>query len=283
MMEEMEVAQQDKDKDMESDDVPQSKPLPGRDDMVRDSAGGYVWRVDDMKRLRRFLCMGSEGGTYYIGEKQLGLENAQSIVRLIAEGRGPDVVKLIVEYSLEGRAAKQNPTIFALAMCARDKDEATKSAAYEALRKVCRIPTHLFAFVEFCESLSVGTGWGRAHRRAIERWYTEKQPLALANAVTKYRQRNGWSHLDVLRLAHPTTKKQGTACVFKYVVKGVDAMKAEFPLGKSEETDEVVAFLDAVELAKVACDEGTMLDLIKRFSLVREHVPTELLNSQAVS
>ena len=47
----------------------QDEPLEG---MVPNSAGGYAWEVDDMRRLRRFMCLGSEGGTYYIGEKKLG-------------------------------------------------------------------------------------------------------------------------------------------------------------------------------------------------------------------
>ena len=58
--------------------IPQSEPLPGQ---VPNRAGGFTWEVDDMKRLRRFLCMGSEGGTYYIGEKELGRDNAMAIIK----------------------------------------------------------------------------------------------------------------------------------------------------------------------------------------------------------
>ena len=50
-------------------------------------------------------------------------------------------------------------------------DVETKKSAYIALPKVCRIPTHLFSFIEYCESLSKGTGWGRSHRRAVAEWY----------------------------------------------------------------------------------------------------------------
>lgn len=50
-------------KEVEEDEVPQSKPLLG---MVPNSAGGFSWAVDDMRQLRCFLCLGSENGTYYI-------------------------------------------------------------------------------------------------------------------------------------------------------------------------------------------------------------------------
>ena len=67
-----------------------------------------------MKHLHHFLCLGSEGGTYYIGEKELGCENSMAIIRLIESGKGTEVVKEIVEFSVQGRAAKQNPIIVAL-------------------------------------------------------------------------------------------------------------------------------------------------------------------------
>ena len=53
--------------------VPQSAPLR---DQVPNSAGGYAWPVDDWTRLRRFLILGSESGSYYASEWNLTRENA---------------------------------------------------------------------------------------------------------------------------------------------------------------------------------------------------------------
>jgi 60 kDa SS-A/Ro ribonucleoprotein len=253
--------------------VPQYKPLPGQ---VPNSAGGFSYQVDDLQRLRRFLVLGTEGGTYYITERALGKQNAESILRLIQGGRGVEVVQEITKYSLEGRTPKQNPIIFALALCAREDDRDTKAAAYEALNKICRIPTHLFAFVSYCESLSVGTGWGRAHRRAVGNWYLERSPKALAMAVTKYQQREGWAHKDLLRLSHVKTDKVGSNCVLKYVIKGLEACQMDY--GGVAETQEILDFLLAVESAK-SCDEYYLVQLIKEHGLVREHVPSVHLNS----
>ena len=48
--------------------APQREPLAGREnDMVRNSAGGMVFPVDDFTRLRRFLILGSEGGQLLCG------------------------------------------------------------------------------------------------------------------------------------------------------------------------------------------------------------------------
>ncbi len=68
--------------------------------------------------------------------------------------------------SLEGRAAKQNPTLFSLALCARfdcetlapDARALLRTLAYDAFPKICRIPTHVFQFVQYCELVSNSTG-----------------------------------------------------------------------------------------------------------------------------
>ena len=259
--------------------VPQSQPLPGQ---AQNNAGGFSFQVDDMQRLRRFMVLGSEGGTYYVGEKELGKKNAEAILRLISNGKGCDVVKEVVTYSVEGRTAKQNPVIFVLALCARSDDLATKKAAYEALSKVCRIPTHLFAFVAFCEALSSGSGWGRAHRNAIKTWYLEKPPMSLAMAVTKYQKREGWSHRDLFRLSHVNSDNPAIGCVFKYVIKGLEACRQEyFAKLDDEQLSSLIVFLNAVDLAK-ECDQRMIVKLIKENGLVREHIPTEHLNSETV-
>jgi len=51
----------------------QRAPLPG-EAMVPNSAGGYVYALDDWARLDRFLVLGTEGGTYYAGERKLTVE-----------------------------------------------------------------------------------------------------------------------------------------------------------------------------------------------------------------
>ncbi len=81
-------------------------------------------------------------------------------------------------------------------------------------------------------------GWGRGLRRAVAGWYTALAPDALAYQTTKYAQRNGWSHRDVLRLAHPKTKDALRNALYAYLVG-----KSELPDGA---TDAPWAYLHAV-------------------------------------
>jgi len=242
--------------------TPQSEPVAGT---VPNSAGGYAFPVDDWTRLDRFLVLGSEGGSYYAAERTLTRENAESVLRAIAED-GPRAVARIVEISKSGRAPKNDPAIFALALAAAAEDPATKQAAFAALPKVARTGTHLF---QFAEAVQGQRGWGRGLRRAIGAWYLDRPVGDIAFQSVKYRQRNGWSHRDLLRLAHPETDERARKDLFDWIVRD-SAGEALPPI--------VTA---AIALAK-AEDGATAATLIRQHDLPREAVPTALLNDPAV-
>lgn len=57
--------------------TPQSEPIPGSA-QVPNAAGGWAWGVDPWQRLDRFLVLGTEGGTYHVGERALTRESAEA-------------------------------------------------------------------------------------------------------------------------------------------------------------------------------------------------------------
>ncbi|XP_009988204.1 PREDICTED: 60 kDa SS-A/Ro ribonucleoprotein [Tauraco erythrolophus] len=253
---------------------------------VPNSESGFVWHVTDMNRLQRFLCFGSEGGTYCIKEQKLSFENAESLIRLIEEGRGCEVVQEIKTFSQEGRAAKQEPLLFALAICSQCSDAKTKQAAFKAVPEVCCIPTHLFTFIQFKKDLKEGMKcgmWGRALRKAVADWYNGKNGMAVALAVTKYKQRSGWSHKDLLRLSHLKPASEGIAIVTKYITKGwKDVQEAYKDKAVSADIEELLKYLEAVEKVKRTKDELEVTHLIEEYGLVREHLLTNHLKSKEV-
>src|SRR5271165_805936 len=200
--------------------TPQSEPIAGT---VTNSAGGFAFPVDDWTRLDRFLVLGSEGGSYYASERALTRENAEATIRAIQED-GERAVARIVEVSHSGRAPKNDPAIFALAIAASLGNDDTKRIALAAIPKVCRTGTHLFQFAEAVEGFR---GWGRGLRRGIAAWYTQKPIDQLALQAVKYRQRGGWSHRDLLRLAHPLTDEAARKELFDWVCR--DTMGEALP------------------------------------------------------
>ena len=122
--------------------TPQMQLQAGKDQIVN-SAGGYVYALDDWARVDRFLILGSEGGTYYVTESKLTADNAHHLRKMVA-GHGVDVVRRVIDISVSGRAPKQDPAIFALAMCAGWGDDETRRLALaDGLPKVCRTASHV--------------------------------------------------------------------------------------------------------------------------------------------
>lgn len=177
--------------------TPQSQAA--KQEQVLNAAGGYTFSVDDWSRVRRFLTLGTDGGTYYTSDRELTRDNADVVLR--AAAADPiGLVARILEVSEAARAPKQNPALFALAIAASADDVDGRRAALAALPRVARTGTHLFLFAGYVEQFR---GWGPTLRRAVAQWYTERPVDQLAYQLVKYRQREGWSHRDLLRLASP--------------------------------------------------------------------------------
>ncbi|GMS95388.1 hypothetical protein PENTCL1PPCAC_17563, partial [Pristionchus entomophagus] len=344
------------------------KAIPGqmikiRDDQIENSAGGFVFGVSDVTRIRRFLILGVDGGSYYSSEKEMTLDNVNALKDIIHRGKADLILNEMTEISLAGRNAKQDPMMMALALCARyrvsdlskkaesktgqiyqDYLKAMHKDAMRLVNEVCRIPTHLFSFVKFCEMVSgdekvktkeeikkekeakkekkesrdtdvemeeekkeeekkKSTGWGRLMRKVIEGWYTSRTPEQLAMHLTKYGHREGWSHRDLFRLCHPIAPKGENSLVyeqiFHYAVKGgLNERKRRLPLDsdeakaakvkyteehmKREEESKALALIDKfLSLTKETPDDE-VAKAIKEIGLVREHIPTEKLNSVEV-
>ncbi len=266
--------------------TPQSQPIPGST-QVRNSNNGYSWQVDDWTRLDRFLILGAEGGTYYIGERELVKQNHDALIRCIKQD-GIRAVNRIVEISDAGRAPKNDPAIFALALVVTHGDVPAKAHAFANLNKVCRIGTHLFHFAEYVNAMR---GWGRGLRNAVGRWYVDRGADDLAHQAVKYQQRDGWSHTDLLRLAHPKAPSVQHDAVFRWMLTGADALgerevkrkvRGEDRVATYAAVGELPKFIAAFERVKSASNVIEVVKLIDQFDLPREAIPTQWLNEAAV-
>jgi len=266
--------------------TPQSQPIPGSA-QVPNSAGGYAWPVDDWTRLDRFLILGAEGGTYYITERDLVKQNHDALVRCIQQD-GVRAVNRIVEISDSGRAPKNDPAIFALALVAAHGNPEAKAKAFADLSKVCRIGTHLFHFAEYVNALR---GWGRGLRNAVGRWYVSREADDLALQVVKYQQRDRWSHGDLLRLAHPKAPSRDHEAIFRWIRSGADGLgqrtvtrrvKGEPRVANYAEVGELPALLSAFEQFKKASNKQEVIKLISDQDLPREAIPTQWLDEPGV-
>lgn len=237
--------------------------LKARPDQVMNSAGGAVFAVTPLTRLRRFLTLGTSGGSYYVGERELTVDNAQVVVNY-AQTDAATLVNEIVAVSQAGRAPKNDQALFALAIAASMADEDGKKLALAALPLVARTGTHLFQFAGYVEQFR---GWGRGLRRAVGAWYTGMPVPQLAYQAAKYQNRNGWSHRDLLRLSHPATDVASRKALFDWIC-GRDADLSGLPL--------IEAFVKAHEPG------ANLPQLITDYGLSWEMLPSERLNDADV-
>ena len=231
-----------------------------RPDQVKNEAGGYVFEANAWTRLERFLILGADTDTYYVGKQKLARDNAGNLLACIAED-GIRTVDVIAQVSNTGRAPKNDAAIFALALCVAKGNPTVKAHALAKLTDVCRTGTHLFAFLEECKGL--GVKWGRMFKRGVTAWYL-RDATSLGFQLMKYRQRGGWSHQDALRLTHPKTEDA--------------ALKALFAALMDKTVDENLpkAYKAFMEISEAGISKSRVIDLIQSHRLPWEVVPTEM-------
>ncbi|MFV8750686.1 TROVE domain-containing protein [Nannocystaceae bacterium ST9] len=254
----------------------------------RNAGGGFSFVLDDAARLDRFLILGSDRGTYYVSARALTIANARCVERCLASD-GPGAVEQIARVSEQGRAAKNDAAIFALAIAAGHADPSTRAAALAAIPRVCRISTHLFQFVDAVQHFR---GWGRGLRRAIARWYLDKDPQALAYQVVKYQGRAGWSHRDVLRKAGGAIGPHSLEheAVLRFVVDGLAGFDRDRTIRRGEREvgygsiarDRLPELILAVDELNHTSDPRQAAALIRRHRLTHEMVPGQLKQSAEV-
>ena len=222
----------------------------------KNSAGGYGFVVTPIEQAKRFMILGSEKGYYKTGA-ELSKENADNLIKL-TKTNSKEIVDLAVEISVAGRAPKQNPAIFALAVASSFGTAEERGYALSKLNDVCRTATTLFLFIEYALQFRK---WGTAMTKAVARWYESKEIDALAYQTVKYQNREGWNHSRTLRITHPKGGTQFDA-LSRWILKG-EVSKAS------------PAIVQGFESAKTASSEKNLIDHINEYNLSWEMVPSD--------
>lgn len=262
--------------------TPQSEAIPGSS-QAKNAAGGFAWKIGSMDRLRRFLILGSEGGSYYASERDLTRQNVDGVRAALDEHKTGAVAE-IVAISEDGRAAKNDPALYALAIACAHKDEAVRKAATEAIPRVARTGTHLFHFAAFVETQR---GWGPALKRGVAAWYEREDVDKLAYQLVKYRQRDGWTHRDLLRLAHPSAPSRTHRDLYEWVCgrRDLDESRLVPAIPESHPNyPRIPGVISARHRAMQSSSARETARLVERYGslLPREALNTEHLNSPEV-
>jgi hypothetical protein len=216
-------------------------------DQVLNCSGGYVWKLSPIEHVNRYLVLGGakDMGNYYKQAEDVSHECALSVLQMI---RNPDASQfvqlcdLLKAVSIGGRAPKQEPVLLSVAAAiVFAKNAKEKEIAFETAKACIRIPTHMFMLAGFVRDLSMaktvnkGKGWGTGFRRTMAHYYLSHTGRELAFHMTKYQNREGWTHADMIRMLHinPTTlADDGARLMFDYVMMKY-ARKSKTPSEKT--------------------------------------------------
>jgi 60 kDa SS-A/Ro ribonucleoprotein len=252
--------------------------IDGLNNLSVNSCGKEIYKLSPLEQLKRFLYLGTEGGTYYIEENDLTQINLESLESALSDERDRHVVlELIKDYSK--KAFKKDYVIYVLARCCSFKeDQEFRKEAYSIMLDVCTIPTHLFMFLEFCEIINRkynnSTGWNKIHKNFISLWYIMKPLRELVYQCTKYKNRNGWTHRDVFRLCHIRPLDTITEQIYGYFVKGkIPEANTDIPS---------IAYLIDYNQLKNTNDPDFVIEKIRKWNFVREHISTKTLKHPSV-
>jgi len=208
--------------------IPQTIGLPGQ---IANNAGGYSFPLPLEQEWMRYLIIGSksDNGSFYQCGGAIATTISRCIMAAVASPTTCEhLIRDIVDVSVKGRAPKQEMTMMSLAAAiVFTPDNKCKAQALAAINEVCRIPTHLFMLVQYIRDLSQdkakpGKGFGKGVRRALTEYYTSRGGLELAVLVTKYKNREGWTHEDLISLLHvnpANMKDDGGRLVLEWIMK----------------------------------------------------------------
>lgn len=231
--------------------TPQNEPVFGKK-MIKNNAGGYGFEASN--RIRRFLVLGTENGSYYASQRELTTENVQFILSQIQEGQGLEIIKQAVDISVHGIAPKNDAAIWAIAACSVFGDsDYVKSRANDSIIKVCRTGTHLFQFANAIKHMKGKMSFGAGQRRGINAFFKKDN---FPYQAVKYQKRNCISMRDLIRLTRP---QWGDGATLAWVARG--ELKDNAP--------------EIIQNFVAAHNDG---DKALARSLPREALPTEWLN-----
>lgn len=207
--------------------TPQNQPIPGREaEMTRNNAGGYTFTKDLWTKLEDFIVLGTEGGTYYLGEDKLTAQN----VAVVDEAVKADAVRAVelateISASRPPRAFKNKPALFVLAAAAAHGGTEARQAVRANLYKVARTTDHLSSFFGYWKALG-DKHTGRAMRGVLSSWFLNGTTEQVAWKALKARQRKtpqgeDLALRDVLRIAHPAADTCEREALFGWLAGNV--------------------------------------------------------------
>ena len=242
-------------------------PVPGKD-QVKNEAGGYVFEASELAQLERFLLFGANPNMYQTKEDLVN-SVLNSLLHLVQKDSATVWLRTVNASNVR-KVPNNDPSLFVTALLLAHGDLETKKVIAKNLSVVARTGTHLFRFINYLKTFR---GMGVLARKAIRNWYLEKDAEGILFQGLKYRSRDGWTHRDALRVAHPKSSESLQNLALAYLAgKGWPQVVAK------------PTCLQAFEELQAAETPKQVGDLVSQYgkNAPHEFIPKHLLNNREV-
>ena len=257
--------------------------------------------------ITRILILGSKNNKYSSNSKGVDECAKKYIQEQIEAGNGNQILEVLREIYIAGRAPKQDSTFMIHALLCKASEVVLRKSALEFIKEY-RTISQIYSWKNFHSKTpnSDGTqtkGFGRAVKRALSDWILAKTPEQLRYQITKYMSRGEWGIKDLLKCIHTKTgsgddrvfkdkdgtdkpiktKNNGPATetdlVLRFIVDGSDKM-VELATKHTLLESPTYKYLKAIDCCKNMTELENpkklefLLKTIRHFRLTREQVPT---------
>jgi 60 kDa SS-A/Ro ribonucleoprotein len=265
--------------------TPQTQPVPGRTDQVRNNAGGYAFGKDTWSKVEDFLILGTAGGTYYAGEDAHTEQNTDVLFRAVRED-GRRVADLAADVSAgqPPRAVTSRGALFALAAVSALGDADGVQAVKHVFPRVARTTDHLSMFFGYRKQLKgkrtpQGTApvASRALRSTLASWFLAADVHDVAFRACKARQRKtpageDFALRDALRIAHVRAGTGERRALLGWLAGNLSDQQAAG----------VLPVLDAFVTAQAAVTSDAAVRAVTELRVPWEFLPSQVLASAQV-
>lgn len=232
--------------------------------------------IDDEIKFKRYLYFLTENHHYVVKKKENNFSNTvDCLINLLAAEKINKVIEIIEEASKFEWLPNPNVLLHSLALCTRTSDnKEVKTVAYSCAARLIKTTEDLFQFITYERALQKNVSTGL--RRVIKIWYLNQDPDKLYEAITTKRSVHGWTHRDILRVAHIKAEDEPKKVLFAYACRGIDHARTQ-----STKQNKLLLKLESVDNWRTCTDEKTAVELLAKPGGLKE-IPGALARSTVV-
>lgn len=206
--------------------------------------------MDPWQQFCRFLRIGIVNVHYSPKQKRQLFE---CLINLTKQKKVEDMLNEIIRVATNNLSIDTTFCIQVIAYMIALIPPLKRIIYWDVLPVVCKTIPELTYFLKH-----VPRSWGRTTRRALEAWMYNIPADELAYQMTVYRNSNGFSCHDLLRLIHPRPKSTDYQALFAYV--------------SDRYVNDCTEFIDAVEVARHTRNVSIASSMIVQHNLSWKHI-----------